>query len=157
MCRVCVFPAGFGSNFRIMVGSTSGPGSTFKAFLGSARVQDPLRVGSGIFTGLFGFGYEFLDPWRPLLPTPTLTLPDTLFSTFWLFLHFYWKKICFSDVIWNLKMEKKSSPKGGFEPGRSRQSEDSKHFTNCATRADICWSSFVMLTSPITRWWAELV
>ncbi len=57
MCRsgrvqVCVFPAGFGSNFRIMVGSASGPGSTFKAFLGSARVRVPLsnkirvRVGS---------------------------------------------------------------------------------------------------------------
>ncbi len=50
--RVCVFPAGFGSNFRIMVGSASGPGSTFKAFLGSARVQVPfsnkirVRVGS---------------------------------------------------------------------------------------------------------------
>ncbi len=39
-------------NFRIMVGSASGPGSTFKAFLGSARVRVPLsnkirvRVGS---------------------------------------------------------------------------------------------------------------
>ncbi len=50
--RVCVFPAGLGSNFRIMVGSASGPGSTFKAFLGSARVRVPLsnkirvRVGS---------------------------------------------------------------------------------------------------------------
>ncbi len=40
--RVCVFPAGFGSNFRIMVGSASGPGSTFKAFLGSAQVRVPL-------------------------------------------------------------------------------------------------------------------
>ncbi len=50
--RVCVFPAGFGSNFWIMVGSASGPGSTFKAFLVSARVRVPLsnkirvRVGS---------------------------------------------------------------------------------------------------------------
>ncbi len=50
--RVCVFPAGFGSNFRIMVGSASGPGSTCKAFLGSTRVRVPLsnkirvRVGS---------------------------------------------------------------------------------------------------------------
>ncbi len=40
--RVCVFPAGFGSNFRIMVGSASGTGSTFKAFLGSTRVRVPL-------------------------------------------------------------------------------------------------------------------
>ncbi len=52
-----------------MVGSASGPGSTFKAFLGSARVRVPLsnKIRSGsvpcsIFTGLFGFGYEFLDP-----------------------------------------------------------------------------------------------
>ncbi len=50
--QVCVFPAGFGSNFWIMVGSASGPGSTFMAFLGSARVRVPLsnkirvRVGS---------------------------------------------------------------------------------------------------------------
>ncbi len=50
--RVCVFPAGFASNFWIMVGSVSGPGSTFMAFLGSARVRVPLsnkirvRVGS---------------------------------------------------------------------------------------------------------------
>ncbi len=42
------FPVGFGFNFRIIVGS----GSTFKAFLGSARVRVPLsnkiwvRVGS---------------------------------------------------------------------------------------------------------------
>ncbi len=40
------------SNFRTMVGSASGPGSTFKALLGSARVRvplsnkTPLRVGS---------------------------------------------------------------------------------------------------------------
>ncbi len=45
--RVCVFPAGFGSHFQIKYGSGSVPCSTF--------------------TGLFGFGYEFLDPWRPLI------------------------------------------------------------------------------------------
>ncbi len=50
--RVCVFPAGFESKFWIMVGSASGPGITFKAFLGSARVRVPfsnkirVRVGS---------------------------------------------------------------------------------------------------------------
>ncbi len=50
--RVCVFPAGLRSNFRIMVGSVSGLGSTFRAFLGSAQVWVPLsnkirvRVGS---------------------------------------------------------------------------------------------------------------
>ncbi len=64
-----VFPARFGSNFRIMDGSASGPGRTFKAFLGSARFGSHFQIkyGSGsvpcsIFTGLFGFGYEFLDP-----------------------------------------------------------------------------------------------
>ncbi len=72
--RVCVFPAGFGSNFRIMVGSSSGPGIAFKALLVSARVRVPLsnkirvQVGSvQHIYGLFGFGYKYLDPWRPLL------------------------------------------------------------------------------------------
>ncbi len=67
--RVCVFPAVFGSNFRIMVGSASGPGSTFKAFLGLRGFGSHFQIkyGSGsvpcsIFTGLFVFGYEFLDP-----------------------------------------------------------------------------------------------
>ncbi len=62
--RVCVFPAGFGSNFRIMVGSASGPGSTFKTFLGSTQVRVPLsnkirfRVGSAqhIYGSLRIFG-----------------------------------------------------------------------------------------------------
>ncbi len=52
-----------------MVGSASGPGSTFKAFLGSTRFGSHFQIkyGSGsvprsTFTGLFGFGYEFLDP-----------------------------------------------------------------------------------------------
>ncbi len=44
------------------------------------------------------------------LPTPTLTLPDT-FSTFWLFPSFLLKNKCFSDVIWNLKREKKKFAK----------------------------------------------
>ncbi len=62
MCRLgaigSVFPAGFGSNFRIMVGSASGPGSTFKAFLGSARVRVPLsnkiRVQVGSVQHIYG-------------------------------------------------------------------------------------------------------
>ncbi len=40
---------GFGSHFQIKYGSGSVPCS--------------------IFTGLIGFGYEFLDPWRPLMRT----------------------------------------------------------------------------------------
>ncbi len=40
---------GFGSHFQIKYGSRSVLCSTF--------------------TGLFGFGYEFLDPWRPLIHT----------------------------------------------------------------------------------------
>ncbi len=61
-------PSQIGSNFRIMVGSGSGPGSIFKAFLGSARVRVSLsnkiwvRVSSvQHIKGLFGFGYNFLD------------------------------------------------------------------------------------------------
>ncbi len=60
-----------------MVGSASGQGSTFKAFLGSARVRVPLsneirvRVSSvpHIYRSL-----RVLDPWRPLFwgtPKPT--------------------------------------------------------------------------------------
>ncbi len=45
---------GFGSHFQIKYGSGSVPRSTF--------------------TGLFGFGYEFLDPWRPLMVTHTRNL-----------------------------------------------------------------------------------
>ncbi len=56
--RVCVFPAGFGYNFQIMVGSTSGPGTTFKTFLGSARVRVPLsdkiRVWVGYVQHIYG-------------------------------------------------------------------------------------------------------
>ncbi len=160
MCRVCVFPAGFGSNFQIIVGSASGPGSTFKAFLGSARVRDPLRVGSvQHIYGSLRVRVRIFGPVKTSTPPYTYPNPTRYFIFNFLIISFIFieKKICFSDVIWNLKREKKSSPKGGFEPGRSRQSEDSKHFTNCSTRADICWSSFVKLTSPITRWWAELV
>ncbi len=47
-----------GSNFRIMVVSASGPGSTFKAFLGSARVRVPLsnkiRVWVGSVQHIYG-------------------------------------------------------------------------------------------------------
>ncbi len=48
--------------------SNNGLGSTFKAFLESARVRVPqIKYWSGsvpcnTFTGLFGFVYEFLDP-----------------------------------------------------------------------------------------------
>ncbi len=56
----------FGSNFRIMVGSASGPGSTFKAFLGSARFQVPLsnkiRVRVGSVQHIYGSLRRFLDP-----------------------------------------------------------------------------------------------
>ncbi len=41
------FPARFGSNFSIMDGSASGPGSTFKVFLRIARVRAHLQVSLG--------------------------------------------------------------------------------------------------------------
>ncbi len=72
MCRSgAVFPAGFRSNFRIMVGSASGPGSTFKAFLGSARVRVPLSNKIRIRVGSVQHIYELLDPWRPLMHMPS--------------------------------------------------------------------------------------
>ncbi len=37
------------------------------------------------------------------LPTPTLTLPDTLFSTFWLFPSFFIENKCPSDVMGDKK------------------------------------------------------
>ncbi len=45
---------GFGSHFQIKYGSGSVP--------------------CAIFTGLFGFGYKFLDPWRPLIETDSCQL-----------------------------------------------------------------------------------
>ncbi len=75
-----VFPAGFGSNFRIMVGSASGPGRTFKAFLGSARVRVPLsnkirfRVGS--VQHIYGsLRVRIFGPVKT--STPALTAPPT--------------------------------------------------------------------------------
>ncbi len=62
---------GFGSNFRIIVGFASGPGRRLhlRHFSGlhvfGSHFQ--IKYGSGsvpcsIFTGLFMFGYKFLDP-----------------------------------------------------------------------------------------------
>ncbi len=57
---------GFGSHFQIKYGSGSVPCS--------------------IFTGLFGFGYEFLDPWRPLhRSNATLSLGILLYFLFFIF------------------------------------------------------------------------
>ncbi len=41
------------------------------------------------------------------LPTPTLTLPDTLFSTFLIISFIFIENKCLSDAIWYLKREKK--------------------------------------------------
>ncbi len=52
------------------------------------------------------------------LYTPTLTLPDTLFSTFWLFPSFLLKINAFTMryEIWKGREKKKRSAKGGIEP-----------------------------------------
>ncbi len=83
------------------------------------------------------------------LPTPTLS--DTYFQLFDYFLNFIDNK-CLSDVIWDLKREKKkkSLQKADSNSGQSHQKDYGTRFTNYAT------GSFVMLTSPITRWWAEV-
>ncbi len=67
------------------------------------------------------------------------------------------KNKCFSDVIWNLKREKKVHQKADSNPGRSFQKEYDTCFTICTTESDDWWPSFVMLTCPITRLWVELV
>ncbi len=46
-------------------------------------------------------------------PNPTRYFIFNLLINSFIFI----KNKCFSDVIWNLKREKKSSSKGGFEPG----------------------------------------
>ncbi len=58
---------------------------------------------------------------------------------------------CLSDVIWDLKRGKK----GEFELG-SIVSESTR-LTIYATETDVYQASFLVLTAPITRWWAELV
>ncbi len=63
-----------------------------------------------------------MDYWdNKALPTPTLTLPDTLFSTFWLFPSFLLKTNAFlmRYEIW--KGRKKIRQKAGSNSGRSRQ------------------------------------
>ncbi len=73
----CVFPAGFGSNFRIMIQSVSGPGSTFRAFLGSIRVRAPLlnkiRVRVGSVLHIYG-SLWVREPWRIFGALKTSTL-----------------------------------------------------------------------------------
>ncbi len=58
-----------------------------------------------------------MPPYNKALPTPTLTLPNTLFSTFWLFPSFPLKINAFTmrDEIW--KGRKKSLAKGRIKPG----------------------------------------
>ncbi len=48
-------------------------------------------------------------------------------------------------MIRDLKREKKSSAKGGIEPGQSRQKDDDMRFTICATGADVSVASAVLL------------
>ncbi len=50
------------------------------------------------------------------LPTPTLTLPDTLIFNFFIISFIFISNKCLSDAIWDLKREKKSSAKGRLEP-----------------------------------------
>ncbi len=73
--------------------------------------------------------YNTLLGQKSLLYSYTLTLPDTLFSTFRLFPYFLLKKMCFSNVIWNLKREEKVYQKTDSNPGRSCQNDYDTHFT----------------------------
>ncbi len=74
------------------------------------------------------------------LPSPTLTLHDTfIFHCLIISLIFIENK-CLSDAIWDLKREKKSSAKGGFELGLI--ASKSMHFTIYATETNVEWASF---------------
>ncbi len=74
--------------------------------------------------------------WDKALPTLTLNLPDTLFSTFWLFLYFLLKINAF-PMRRDLKREKKSLAKGRLELV-------SKYacLTIYATETDVKWVIF---------------
>ncbi len=56
---------------------------------------------------------KWMPPYRDdkALPTPTLTLPNTLFSTIWLFPSFYKKKMLFWRDLKFQKAEKKKFAK----------------------------------------------
>ncbi len=71
-------------------------------------------------------------------PSYTYTNPTRYFILTFLVISFIFiENKCFSDVIWNLKREKKSSAKGRFEPGTIASIWAlGTHFTICATQAD---------------------
>ncbi len=65
------------------------------------------------------------------------------------------KNKCLSDVIWDLKREKKVRQKVGSNSGQSRQNARALS----STPLKLMWNEglFSVLAIPITRWWAHLV
>ncbi len=90
------------------------------------------------------------------LPTPTLTLPDTLFSTFFIISFIFIENDCLSNVTRLFKMEGK---KLGIKRVRTQVDNVKKTVahTSPSTQVELMFESHILLTSQITRWWAGLV
>ncbi len=86
------------------------------------------------------------------LPTPILTLPDTLFSTFWLFPLFYRKKMPFRCDMKFEKGEKKVCQKMDSNPGWSHQKAHAPYHLFYSgfytTETDYCPASFCSIDWP---------
>ncbi len=79
------------------------------------------------------------------LPTPTLTLPDNLFSTFSLFPSFLLKINAFPMRYEIWKGRKKSLAKGGCQPALT--ASKNMHLTICTTETDY-WPALFIVDYP---------
>ncbi len=91
------------------------------------------------------------------LSAPTLTLPDTLFSTFWLFPSFLLKINAFTMryEIWKGR-EKKVRPKAGSNHWSIASKRHDLWFTICATGADDLGHSAVLLLVLPVPWLTDV-
>ncbi len=91
------------------------------------------------------------------LYTPTLTLPDTLFSTFWLFPSFLLKINAFTMryEIWKGR-EKKDRPKVGSNHWSIASKRHDLWFTICTTGADASVDSAVLLLVLPLPWLTDV-
>ncbi len=92
------------------------------------------------------------------LSAPTLTLPDTLFSTFWLFPSFLLKINAFTMrfEIWKGREKKKSWPKVGSNHWSIASKRHDLWFTICTTGADASGHSAVLLLVLPVPWLTDV-
>ncbi len=84
------------------------------------------------------------------LTTPTLTLRHTFIFNFFIISFIFLQINAFPMRYEIWKGRKKVQQKGGSNSGRSRP-------YIYATETEAEGASFLVLTNPLTRWWAELV